>query len=125
MIRAGRGGPVVAGAAFAIAWTPCVGPTLGAILSAASLSASTPRAAVLLGAYSAGLAVPFLLSAVAFRRMSTGFAVVRRHYPALVVTSGVVLVAMGVLVWTGELNDLNIQAQRVLDNLGLNFFESV
>ena len=55
----GKGGPVVAGAAFAIAWTPCVGPTLGAILSAAALTASVGHAAVLLGFYSAGLAIPF------------------------------------------------------------------
>ena len=61
MQRAGRGGPVVAGAAFAIAWTPCVGPTLGAILSAAALSESTAHGAYLLAWYSAGLAIPFLL----------------------------------------------------------------
>jgi cytochrome c-type biogenesis protein len=52
--RAGRGGPVVAGAAFAIAWTPCIGPTLGAILSAASLTDSAGRGAFLLAVYSAG-----------------------------------------------------------------------
>jgi cytochrome c-type biogenesis protein len=125
MTRAGNGGPVVAGAAFAVAWTPCVGPTLGAILSAASLSSSTGRAGLLLGAYSAGLAIPFLLSAVAFRRMTRAFAVVRRHYRLLMASGGVVLVAMGVLVWTGELAALNIEAQRLLDDVGLNFFESV
>jgi cytochrome c-type biogenesis protein len=57
---AGKGGPVVAGAAFVIAWTPCVGPTLGAILSAAALTESVGHAAVLLAYYSAGLAIPFL-----------------------------------------------------------------
>ena len=123
--RAGRGGPVVAGAAFAIAWTPCVGPTLGAILSAASLTSTTARAALLLAAYSAGLAIPFLLSAIAFRRMTRAFAVVRRHYPQVIAASALVLVVMGVLVWTGELAELNIQAQRLLDELGVNFFESV
>src|SRR5918995_5065176 len=65
MARAGRGGPLIAGAAFAIAWTPCVGPTLAAILSAAALSESAPRAGLLLGVYSAGLAIPFLLTALA------------------------------------------------------------
>src|ERR1700742_4180335 len=54
--RAGRGGPIVAGAAFAIAWTPCIGPTLGAILTAASLEGSLGRGALLLAFYSAGLA---------------------------------------------------------------------
>jgi cytochrome c-type biogenesis protein len=63
MLRAGRGGPVLAGAAFAIAWTPCIGPTLGAILSAAALSETTGRGAYLLAWYSAGLAIPFLLTA--------------------------------------------------------------
>jgi len=64
--RAGRGGPMIAGAAFALAWTPCVGPTLGAILGLASTSQGTVRGALLLSVYSAGLAVPFLFSAVAF-----------------------------------------------------------
>ena len=54
MQRAGHGGPIVAGAAFAIAWTPCVGPTLGAILTAASLSGSTGSGAFMLAVYSAG-----------------------------------------------------------------------
>lgn len=55
---------MLAGAAFAIAWTPCIGPTLGAILSAAELSRSEGHGALLLAFYSAGLAVPFLLTAV-------------------------------------------------------------
>src|SRR5258708_32154826 len=63
--RAGRGGPVVAGAAFALAWTPCVGPTLGAILGLPATSSGTGKAALLLGFYSAGLALPFLFSSVA------------------------------------------------------------
>src|SRR5204863_1380677 len=66
MERAGKGGPIIPGAAFAIAWTPCIGPTLGAILSAASLSSSEAHGAFLLAVYSAGLAIPFLLTALAF-----------------------------------------------------------
>jgi cytochrome c-type biogenesis protein len=125
MTRAGRGGPVVAGAAFAVAWTPCVGPTLGAILSAAALTESTGRAALLLVFYSAGLAIPFLLTAVAFSTMTGAFAVVKRHYPLIMATGGAVLIVMGVLIWTGELFQLNIEAQRFLDGLGLNFFNDV
>jgi cytochrome c-type biogenesis protein len=125
MARAGSGGPVVAGAAFAIAWTPCVGPTLGAILSAAALSESAPRAALLLAFYSAGLAIPFLATALAFSRMTRAFALVRRHYAVLVAVGGAILVAMGVLIWTGELFQLNAEAQRVLGSLGLNFFNEV
>jgi cytochrome c-type biogenesis protein len=120
--RAGRGGPIVAGAAFAIAWTPCIGPTLGAILSAASLSGSAARGALLLAVYSAGLAIPFLLTAVAFSRMTTAFAVVKRHYAAIIAVGGVVLIAMGVLIWTNELTRLNSEAQAWLSGLGLEFW---
>ena len=123
--RAGKGGPIVAGAAFAIAWTPCIGPTLGAILTAASLTDSTGRGAFLLAVYSAGLAIPFLLTAVAFSRMTTAFAIVKRHYQAIIVTGGAIMVAMGVLIWTGELTQLNIEAQRLMSELGLDFWNAV
>ena len=125
MGRAGRGGPVLAGAAFAIAWTPCIGPTLGAILSAAALSETTGRGAYLLAWYSAGLAIPFLLTAVAFNRMTTVFAAVKRHYGVIVAAGGAILVIMGVLIWTGELTQLNIEAQRLLNNLGLEFLTGI
>jgi cytochrome c-type biogenesis protein len=117
--RAGKGGPVVAGAAFAIAWTPCVGPTLGAILGAAALSNSAGRGAFLLAVYSAGLGIPFLLSAVAFARATTVFAVVKRHYTTIVAAGGVILIAMGVLILTGEFSQLNIEAQKLTNDLGL------
>jgi cytochrome c-type biogenesis protein len=123
--RAGRGGPIVAGAAFAIAWTPCIGPTLGAILSAASLSDSAARGAFLLAVYSAGLAIPFILTAVAFSQMTTAFTVVKRHYQAIVAVGGLILIAMGVLIWTGELFQLNIEAQNWLSGLGLDFWNEV
>jgi cytochrome c-type biogenesis protein len=123
--RAGHGGPLVAGAAFAVALTPCVGPTLGAILSAAALSSSAAHGAALLAFYSAGLALPFLATALAFDRMSGMFAIVKRHFGVLIATGGVVLIAMGVLIWTGELFQLNIQAQRALESIGVDFFNSV
>jgi cytochrome c-type biogenesis protein len=123
--RAGRGGPIVAGAAFAIAWTPCIGPTLGAILSAASLSGSAARGAFLLAVYSAGLAIPFLLTAVAFSRVTTAFTVVKRHYQAIVATGGLILIAMGILIWTNQLTELNAEAQSWLSGLGLDFWNSV
>ncbi len=123
--RAGRGGPVVAGAAFAIAWTPCVGPTLGAILGLASTSQGTAQGALLLAVYSAGLALPFLASAVAFNAATRAFAFFKRHYALVQASAGVVLVAMGVLVFTGELFRLNIEVQQFLDRYGLNFFQSV
>jgi cytochrome c-type biogenesis protein len=123
--RAGKGGPIVAGAAFAIAWTPCIGPTLGAILTAASISGSAGHGALLLAVYSAGLAIPFLLTALAFSRMTTAFAVVKRHYSVIVAAGGAILIAMGVLIWTGELTQLNAEAQRWLSELGLDFWNQV
>jgi cytochrome c-type biogenesis protein len=123
--RAGKGGPVVAGAAFAIAWTPCIGPTLGAIITAASLSSSAGHGAFLLAVYSAGLAIPFLLTALAFSQMTTAFATVKRHYAVIIAIGGVILIAMGVLIWTGEFFRLNIEAQDWLTKLGLDFWNDV
>ena len=123
--RAGKGGPIVAGAAFAIAWTPCIGPTLGAILGAASLSGSAGHGAFLLAVYSAGLAIPFILTAVAFSQMTTAFTVIKRHYEAIVVTGGLILIAMGVLIWTGELSQLNIQVINWMEESGLDFYNEV
>ena len=123
--RAGKGGPVVAGAAFALAWTPCVGPTLGAILGLAATSSGTAKGALLLGFYSAGLALPFLFSSVAFNSATRAFAFFKRHYAAIQIGSGIILVAMGYLVLTGQLFQLNIEAQSFLGKLGLNFFQSI
>ncbi|HET9677656.1 MAG TPA: cytochrome c biogenesis CcdA family protein [Solirubrobacterales bacterium] len=120
--RAGKGGPVVAGAAFAIAWTPCIGPTLGAILSAAALTGSAGRGAFLLAVYSAGLAIPFLLTALAFSQMTSAFAVVKRHYQAIVAVGGLILIAMGILILNGDLTRLNIEVQSWLESSGLDFW---
>ena len=122
--RAGRGGPMVAGAAFAIAWTPCIGPTLSAIFLLAAESGSEARGALLLAVYSAGLGIPFLLAAVAFDRMTTAFDVIKRHYAAIVVFGGLVLIATGVLIWNGEFKQLNIHIQQFLDGLGLDVSSS-
>jgi cytochrome c-type biogenesis protein len=119
MARAGKGGPVVAGAAFAIAWTPCLGPTLGAILTAASLSSSAAHGALLLAVYSAGLAIPFLATALAFSRLTTAFAVVKRHYAVIMGAGGAILIVMGVLILTGGFTDLNSQAQKWTTDLGI------
>jgi cytochrome c-type biogenesis protein len=123
--RAGSGGPIVAGAAFAVAWTPCVGPTLGSILNVAATQDTVGKGGVLLAFYSAGLAVPFLLTAVAFTRMTSAFHWLRDRYLVITAISGLVLITMGVLLFTGELQRLNIEAQRALDGLGLNFFKSL
>jgi cytochrome c-type biogenesis protein len=123
--RAGSGGPLVAGAAFAIAWSPCIGPTLGSILTTAATQDTVGKGGVLLAFYSLGLAVPFLLTAVAFTRMTSAFRWLRNHYLIITAVSGVILIVMGVMLFTGELAQLNIKAQAWLDDLGLNFFKSV
>ena len=125
MSRAGSGGPLIAGAAFAFAWTPCVGPTLGTILTAASVQDTVSEGAVLLLFYSAGLAVPFLITAVAFTRATTAFRWLRDRYLIITGLSGAILIAMGILLYTGELTTLNIEAQQALDGLGLNFFNEL
>jgi cytochrome c-type biogenesis protein len=120
MERAGKGGPVAAGLAFAIAWSPCVGPTLGSILTLAAIEDTPGEGAFLLAVYSAGLGIPFVLTALAFSRMTTAFALVKRHYAAVVGAGGVILVAMGILFVTGEFFRLNIEAQKLTSELGLN-----
>ncbi len=123
--RAGSGGPLVAGAAFAFAWTPCVGPTLGSILTAASVSDTVAKGGVLLLFYSLGLAVPFLLTAIAFTRATSAFRWLRDRYLVVTAVSGAVLILMGVLLFTGELTQINIEAQQALDSIGLNIFSDL
>lgn len=123
--RAGRGGPIVAGAAFAIAWTPCIGPTLGAILSAAAVTGSAGHGAFLLAVYSAGLAIPFILTALAFSRMTTAFTVVKRHYQAIVAVGGVILIAMGFLILSGNITQLNIEVQSWMESSGIDLWNQV
>jgi len=119
MERAGRGGPVLAGMAFALAWTPCTGPTLGAIVTAAGTSNSAAHGAFLLGVYCLGLAVPFLITGLAFGKATSALTVVKRHYAVVIGAGGVVLIGMGVLIWTGEFTQLNITVNHWLQSLGL------
>jgi len=123
--RAGTGGPVLVGAAFAIAWTPCFGPTIGAILTLAATQASVAQGGMLLAIYSLGLGVPFLLTALAASAGTERFAWLRRHRLGVQAAAGVLLIAMGVLVLTDQLFLINIEIQQALDRLGLNFWQSV
>jgi cytochrome c-type biogenesis protein len=120
MERAGKGGPVVAGAAFSIAWTPCVGPALGGILTLAGVDGEPAHGAFLLAVYSLGLAIPFLLTAIAYSRATSTFDVVKRHYRAITAFGGAILIAMGVMILSGGFTELNNWAQRVTNELGLN-----
>ena len=109
----------MAGAAFAIAWTPCVGPDARRILTAAATQDTVAKGGLLLAGVLAGLAVPFLLTAVAFNRATVAFRWLRDHYLIVTGISGAILIGMGVLLLTGELTTLNTEAQRLLQKIGL------
>jgi cytochrome c-type biogenesis protein len=125
MSKAHTGGPIVAGLAFAVAWLPCTGPTLGAILTAASTEDTVAKGGVLLAFYSLGLGVPFILSALAFSSVTGLFRFFRDHYAVITVVSGLILIVMGWLLFTNELTQWNADAQRWMDDLGVNFFEEL
>lgn len=91
-------GTVLVGIAFGAGWTPCIGPILGGILTLASMTDGVPRGMALLGVYSAGLAVPFLLSAAAMDRFLGAFQRVRPHLGWINRVSGLLLIAVGVLL---------------------------
>jgi cytochrome c-type biogenesis protein len=94
-------GTVLVGVAFGAGWTPCLGPTLGAILLLAASEASLARGIGLLAAYSAGLALPFLLSALALERFLGVFQRLRPHMGRLHRVAGGLLVLLGILMFTG------------------------
>jgi cytochrome c-type biogenesis protein len=109
---AGYLGSVLVGVTFAVAWTPCVGPILGAILAIAGTSADIGRGVVLLAMYAVGLAVPFFFSALAvnsFFQFSQAF---RRYIQAFHVASGVLLVLAGILLMTDYMTSLNTYVLR-------------
>lgn len=109
------GGPVgasIAGVAFAIGWTPCVGPTLAAILALSAGGAEPAQGAILLSVYALGLGVPFLLFGLAFTRALGLVTAFRRHWRLVTVGSGALLVAFGVLLATGELGRLSTRLAR-------------
>lgn len=107
---AGYIGSFVVGLTFAIGWTPCVGPILGAILSLAGTAETVGRGIGLLVAYSAGLGVPFLLSAVALGSFLKFFKRYRPFIPIVERGAGVILIVVGVLVFTNYYLVLNAWA---------------
>jgi len=95
-------GAMLVGIAFAFGWTPCIGPILAGILAIAATEDTVTDGVRLLSVYSAGLAVPFLLTALAINRFFTAFAKIRRHYHTIEVASGLLLVVIGVLMFTNR-----------------------
>ncbi|MEK9500764.1 cytochrome c biogenesis CcdA family protein [Gaopeijia maritima] len=98
----GHLGTLAVGAAFGAGWTPCIGPVLGAILTLASTQETIWSGVGLLAAYSAGLAIPFLLAALALDRFLNTFKRMRRWIPVLEKASGALLVVLGLLLVTGS-----------------------
>lgn len=100
-------GSVVIGLVFGAGWTPCIGPILSSILLYASTSKTMTRGVMLLTAYSLGLGIPFIISAVAINRFLSFFQSIIKHMKALTLASGVLLVIIGVLIYTNSLTTLS------------------
>jgi cytochrome c-type biogenesis protein len=105
-------GSMLVGMTFGAGWTPCIGPILGGILTFAGTRESMTEGMVLLGVYSAGLAVPFLLTSVALSLFLSGFQKFRRYIPWVERVSGGLLVLVGVLLLSGRFTALAAWAAR-------------
>jgi cytochrome c-type biogenesis protein len=94
-------GPVIVGSSFAFGWTPCLGPVLSAILLVAAQPDSANQGILLLSAYSMGLAIPFLLTALAINQLFAA-SKIRRHHHTIEIASGVLMIVVGVLLFTNR-----------------------
>jgi len=105
--RLGYARSFLVGSAFSVGWTPCVGPTLGAILALAATSSTVWQGGVLLVIYSFGLAIPFLAMGLAFNATRGLYERIRPFMGAVNIISGALIIIVGILIFTGSLIDLN------------------
>ena len=99
---AGFFGAVLVGIAFAFGWTPCIGPILSAILFVAAAQETVGEGVQLLAVYSAGLGVPFIATSLAINQFLAASARIRKHYHTIEVVSGVLMIIVGVLIFTNK-----------------------
>jgi len=119
--RYGYLGSLFMGVVFSAGWTPCIGPIYGAVLTLASTGGSVSKAGVLLTAYALGLGIPFLLTALALDRAQGVFRRLQRHMRAIETFSGVFLILIGLLVFSGQLQQLStLGTQGDLGDFQLN-----
>lgn len=125
---AGFWGSVILGAAFAFGWSPCIGATMGAILTMAAGNATTGgpgEGAFLLGVYSLGLGVPFMLSGLGVSRLTRAVAWLRRHTRAINLASGALLVVVGLLFVTDQMFQIAIWMQKGFLAIDLDFLAEI
>jgi cytochrome c-type biogenesis protein len=114
-----RGSRVLLGGAFALCAAPCIGPVLAGILVLAGSRGTAAEGAVLLAAYSLGLAVPFVLAGALFTRSMRVFRWLRDRYRLLEIVGGAVLVALGLLLFFGRFYVLRVSVNRLFELVGL------
>jgi cytochrome c-type biogenesis protein len=122
--RFGPAAAPIAGAAFGLGWTPCIGAILGSVLSFAQ-GQDTARAAVLLTAYSLGLGCSFLAVGLLFGRLATPLAWVKRHSRAITFFSAAVLAFFGIVLLTDQLGEVTSRLSDAMDTLGLRFLVEI
>ena len=115
----GRGSRFLLGGAFAVCAAPCIGPVLAAILVLAGSSDTALEGAALLGVYSLGLALPFVLAAALFTRAMAAFRWLRDHYQAIQFIGGAVMVALGLLLFFERFYLLRVYLNRFLESIGI------